>query len=145
MFWRLTLVFILFPIAELFVLWTVSGLFGWFGTWMTLVEIILSALLGAGLIKLQGARCWNEYQKKIQSGESPTSTVLHGGMILVASAFLIAPGYITDCLGLLLLVPPVRSILINYIQLRYEASRRKTDRSASRQAPEVIDIGYEKR
>lgn len=140
-FWRLALVFILFPVAELFVLWGYGRLFGTFlGPPITLLTLVGTALLGAAVAKRQGLRCWLELHRELDRGETPTLPILHGFCILLAGLLLVMPGLITDMLGLLLLVPPVRSFVIARALTRFEAYRLRRRDQVSPESPEVIDI-----
>jgi UPF0716 protein FxsA len=115
-------------------------MFGLFGFIFTVLAIIGSGLLGAFLAKYQGLRCWIEFNRQLDQGESPTSTVLHGILIFLAAILLIFPGLLTDFLGLLLLIPLIRSLLISYIQLRFEKYRVRTSQHPRTQPPNSNDI-----
>ncbi|MEM6974092.1 MAG: FxsA family protein [Pseudomonadota bacterium] len=105
----LFLVLVAVPIIEI-------GLFievgGWLGLWPTLGIVILTALIGTMLLRAQGVGVLAELQRKLNSAEDPSSTLAHGAMILVAGVLLLTPGFFTDAVGFLLLMPPVRSFLI---------------------------------
>jgi UPF0716 protein FxsA len=119
-------------------------MFGLLGFIFTVIAIIGSGLLGAFLARYQGLRCWLEFNRQLDRGESPTSTVLHGILIFLAAIFLIFPGLLTDFLGLMLLIPPIRSLFISYIQLRFEKYRTGTSQHQRPHPPnsnnDIIDV-----
>jgi UPF0716 protein FxsA len=119
-------------------------MFGLLGFIFTVIAIIGSGLLGAFLARYQGARCWIEFNRQLDRRESPTSTALHGILIFLAAIFLIFPGLLTDFLGLMLLIPPIRSLLISYIQLRFEKYRAGTGQRPRTHPPntnnDIIDV-----
>ncbi|MDR1963901.1 MAG: FxsA family protein [Planctomycetaceae bacterium] len=140
MFWRLVLVFILLPALDLLGLLFCSNLFGLLGFVFIVIAILGSGVLGAFLARYQGLRCWIEFNRQLDRGESPTLSALHGILILLAAVLLIVPGLLTDFMGLLLLVPPVRSLLISHLQLRFEAYRAQTSRHPRQPPPNTPDI-----
>jgi len=75
--------------------------------------ILVTGILGAWLTKLQGMRTLARYQQAVGEGRLPHEEVLDGLMILVAGAVLLTPGFLTDAVGFLLLVPVVRSVVRN--------------------------------
>jgi UPF0716 protein FxsA len=107
-FARLLLLFILVPIAELYLFLTLGAMIG---LWPTLGIIVLTALIGAWLTKSQGARAIARFQQALAEGRLPHREALDGILILVAGAMLLTPGFLTDTVGFLLLVPPVRAFL----------------------------------
>ncbi|MGB6223727.1 FxsA family protein [Haloferula sp.] len=108
MFARLLALFILVPIVEL-------GIFLWIGDRLgllpTLLIILLTGILGAALTKSQGLRVLREFQQSTASGELPHAPIIEGLIILVAGALLLTPGFLTDIVGFLALVPTVRKQL----------------------------------
>ncbi|MDR3198662.1 MAG: FxsA family protein [Planctomycetaceae bacterium] len=140
MFWRLVLIFILLPALDLLGLLFCSNMFGVLGFIFMVIAIIGSGLLGAFLARYQGLRCWIEFNRQLDRRESPTTTVLHGILIFLAAIFLIFPGLLTDFLGLMLLIPPIRSLLISYIRLRFEAYRTQTNNRHQKHQPNQNDI-----
>ena len=106
--WRL-LVFVGVPLVELYVLSIVESRIGLLNT---LGLIVATGMLGAVVMKSQGAGVWRSAQERMARGEIPTEEILGGIMILVGGALMITPGILTDAVGLLLMIPPVRSLLI---------------------------------
>ncbi len=80
----------------------------WAGVWMTLAVVIGTAVAGVGILQQQGVTMMVRTQEAVMRGEPPVGAMLEGGMMVMAGALLIMPGLITDTLGLLLLIPPIR-------------------------------------
>ena len=100
--------FLVVPIAEILVFYTVGSRIG---IWPTLAIVVITAMLGSYFVSKQGRFVWTSIKSEINRGEVPTSSVVHGAMILVSGALLITPGFLTDVVGFLLLVPGVREAL----------------------------------
>jgi UPF0716 protein FxsA len=101
----LFMVMIVVPILEI----TVFILVGrYIGLWPTLACILLTALIGTVIIRFQGIGLIAAARKSIAAGEAPVGEVLQGLALLTAGALLITPGFITDTLGFLLLIPALR-------------------------------------
>ncbi len=101
----LLLLFILIPLLEI---WLFILLGGFIGIYPTLFIILLTAILGTFLVKTQGINVLKEIQSKFNELENPTEPIAHGAMILFAGALLLTPGFFTDTVGFLLLIPKVR-------------------------------------
>lgn len=104
----LILLFLVVPLAELYVIIQVGQAFGALNT-ITLL-IIISAT-GAWLVKREGMGIWRRFQRQIESGAVPGKEIADGVMILFAGALLMTPGFLTDILALALLLPPVRAAI----------------------------------
>src|SRR4051812_21000835 len=103
----LILVFIIVPIAELYVILKVGDAIGWAPT---LALLVLDSLLGTWLMRSQGRAVWQRFQSTMQAGRIPHREVFDGVLVIFGGAFLITPGFITDIVGVLLLLPPTRSV-----------------------------------
>ncbi|TCR90230.1 FxsA family protein [Rhizobium sp. BK376] len=88
------------------------------GLWATLGLVILSAMLGAALLRIQGTGILRRISQETQNGGIPSRDLVHGAMIVVAAFLLLLPGFITDILGLLLFLPPVRDLAWKYLSKR---------------------------
>lgn len=82
-----------------------------FGVFLTLVLVILTSVLGVSLVKNQGLKNFMLMQQKITAGESPAAEMIKSVSLIIAGILLILPGFFTDFLGLLLLLPPVQKHL----------------------------------
>ncbi|WP_040229182.1 FxsA family protein [Bhargavaea cecembensis] len=113
----LFILFIVVPTSELAVLLYAGSKIGVFPT---IAIILLTAAAGAWLAKSQGLMAWRELQRRAAAGEPPGEAAVDGLFILIGGLFLLFPGFITDALGLLLLLPPTRRAFrpVLYRQLR---------------------------
>src|SRR6266480_3995242 len=103
----LVLLFIVLPVAEIYVIIKVGEAIG---VLPTIGLLILDGFLGAALLRHQGRAAWRRFNEALAAGRIPAREVLDGAMVIVGGAFLLAPGFITDVIGLLLLIPPSRAI-----------------------------------
>src|SRR6185437_11726815 len=103
----LVLLFIVVPIAELFVIIQVGGLIG---VWPTLLLLLLDAILGSWLLKHEGRAAWRRFNQALAERRMPAKEVADGFLIILGGALLIAPGFITDIFGILFLLPPTRAV-----------------------------------
>ena len=110
--------FVAVPIIEI-------GLFiqvgGFLGLWPTLAIVVLTALVGTALMRAQGMAALQKLQTSIESGGNPADPIANGAFILIAGLLLLTPGFFTDTIGLLLLVPPVRQSLIRTVAAQLKA------------------------
>jgi UPF0716 protein FxsA len=107
----LLVLFILFtaiPLVELWLLFQLSGLFGF---WTTIAVVLGTGIVGASLARWQGWRVLARVQTDLRQGTMPADAIGDGVLILVAGVLLITPGVLTDLFGLSLLVPPIRILL----------------------------------
>jgi len=102
------LIFIVIPLLELWAFLLVSRFIG-LGT--TLLLCFLSALIGGNMVRAQGLNALRTAQAEMMTGGVPTKEMFDGLCIVAAGALLLTPGFITDFLGILLLLPPVRALL----------------------------------
>jgi UPF0716 protein FxsA len=102
----LVILFVLVPIAEIYVIIQVGQAIG--ALWTVLI-LIVDSLIGARLLGWQGRRAWGAFQGALAEGRIPHREVLDGVLIILGGAFLLTPGFITDAVGLLLLIPPTRA------------------------------------
>lgn len=105
----LFLLFFLVPILEIYILIQVGSEVG---ALITILLVVLTALLGAWLLRLQGLSTLARMRRSLAQGELPATSLLEGVMLLVAGALLLTPGFFTDALGFLLLVPVLRRNLV---------------------------------
>lgn len=104
----LVVLFLVVPFAELFVIIKVGEAVGVLWTIGLLVGM---SALGAALVKREGLAVLRRAQQRMQMGAVPGQELIDGVLILFAGALLLTPGFITDALGILLLLPPVRYAL----------------------------------
>ena len=113
MFQLLFVLFIIIPVIEITVIMQVGALIG---VWPTVAIVILSAWLGAKYVRQQGLATFQSVQAKMAQGEMPSDEIVSGLMLLVAGVLLVTPGFVTDSLGLLLLIPAVRAAIASKVQ-----------------------------
>ena len=141
--------FLLFPLAELFVLIKVGSSIGALATIMLLV---LSGIAGVLLLRLAGfATAWRA-RERLARGELPEREMLQGLMMAIGGGLLFLPGFIRDVLALIVLFPPTRNFLFRQINRRMEAQMRRQrafaddlQARANPQRPNVIEGEWERR
>lgn len=99
--------FIVVPIAELYVIIQVGQLIG---VVPTLILLLADAVLGSMLLRHQGRSAWRRFNEALATGRFPGREVADGALIIVGGTLLLTPGFITDVFGLFLLLPPTRAI-----------------------------------
>jgi UPF0716 protein FxsA len=104
--------FILVPLAELAAIIAVGKSIG---VLATLLLLLVFSLAGAWLAKREGLVAWRRFQLALTEGRVPTREVADGAIVLLAGALLLVPGFLTDLLGLLLLIPVSRSLLRRWV------------------------------
>ena len=105
MFFWLLLLFFTVPLVEIYVLLEVGGVIG---ALPTIGLVVLTAVIGAGLIRAQGIATLGRVRDELDRGELPAVGILEAALLLVAGALLLTPGFVTDTVGFLILVPPLR-------------------------------------
>jgi UPF0716 protein FxsA len=128
----LVLIFILVPIAELYVIIKVGEAIGLVPT---LILLLADAVLGSMLWRQQGRAAWIRFNRALAENRLPHKEVFDGVMIIMGGALLITPGFLTDVLGLILLIPPTRAIV------RAFAARRVRRRVAMGAGPTMWTMG----
>lgn len=88
------------------------------GVLATIALIIFTTILGSVLLRVQGFGLMSRVRQTIEAGGVPAREVVHGFMILVAGILLVAPGFVTDTLGLLLFIPAIRDLAWNFLRSR---------------------------
>jgi UPF0716 protein FxsA len=128
----LVVIFIAVPIAEIYVIIQVGEAIG---PWLTVLLLAADSVIGSLLLRSQGRRVWARFRETLQRGELPHREVVDGVLVIFGGAFLITPGFLTDIIGALLLVPPSRALfrrlLIRRLGKRIEFKTSRT-RPASR-------------
>ena len=103
---RLILLFILLPLADLWLLLVLSNRTSW---QFSVLLVIISGLIGAYLARRSSKAVWSKIQSKLGRGEFSTELLSDGAMIFFAAGLLLTPGFITDAIGLSILIPPIRN------------------------------------
>lgn len=106
------LLFIIIPIIEIYLLITVGG---YIGAFWTVMLVIATAVIGVNLLRYQGLATLGRAQKSMSQGMMPAMEMMEGLCLAVGGALLITPGFITDSIGFICLIPATRRALIRYI------------------------------
>ncbi|PRX37164.1 UPF0716 protein FxsA [Meinhardsimonia xiamenensis] len=135
-------IFLAVPLVEIALFITVGGAIG---LWPTLAIVVLTALVGTWLVRSQGLQTLRALRGALDRLDDPTRPLGHGAMILFAGALLVTPGFFTDTVGFLLLVPGIREALFRVIvsHARVEAFSAHVAASPGQPKGEVIDGDYE--
>ena len=104
----LFLVFVVTPIVELAVIVQVAGSTG---VMNTIGLLVLVSLVGAWLVRREGLGILRRAQAELAEGRMPGRELVDGLLVLLAGALMLTPGFVTDTVGLALLLPPVRAVL----------------------------------
>jgi len=109
------LLFIAIPLIELYFIIVVGEAIGAF--W-TVILVILTAIIGVSLLRIQGMSTLMRAQRNMAQGQIPAMEMMEGIALAVAGVLLITPGFITDSIGMLCLIPASRQAIIRYIMAR---------------------------
>ncbi|TFE27826.1 FxsA family protein [Cohnella luojiensis] len=96
-------------------LWFIFMVGKWIGGWATLALLIGSGALGAWLIKTEGRKVWQQARQQMEAGQAPGHSLLEGLCVLAGGILLIAPGFLSDIVGLTMLLPFTRPLYRLYI------------------------------
>jgi UPF0716 protein FxsA len=121
--------FIVVPLAELYVILKVGDAIG--PVW-TILLLAADSVLGSVLLRSQGRSVWRRFNAALSDGKMPHREVVDGVLVIFGGAFLITPGFLTDIVGLTLLVPPTRAVV-----------RRALIRRLGRRPPVRATRGYD--
>ncbi|RFA35003.1 membrane protein FxsA [Virgibacillus dokdonensis] len=99
---------------------------GWIGPWWVVGLVLLTGGVGFYLAKQQGIETWNRAQVSMQRGEAPTSYIIDGICILIGAVLLVTPGFISDIVGFLLVIPMTRKLFNQRIEkfIKYLFNKR---------------------
>ena len=112
---------IVVPLIEIALFITVGG---WLTLWPTLAIVVATAVVGTFLMRRQGTRVLAELRRSLEELDDPAPALAHGAMILFAGALLLTPGFLTDAIGLSLMIPQVRVALFDWARrnVRFHAT-----------------------
>jgi UPF0716 protein FxsA len=100
--------FIVVPLAEL---WAILAVGREIGVGPTILVLLADSVIGALLLRAQGRGAWRRFVAALEAGRLPNREIADGLLIMLGGAFLLTPGFLTDLVGLALLVPPTRALL----------------------------------
>lgn len=114
---KLIPLFIIVPLMELALLIQIGR---WIGTWEAIGLCIITGILGAFLVQLEGLRIWARLQYELLQFRMPTKEIIDGVLILIGGIVLLTPGVITDLIGFSMLLPFTRPLYRNYLKKKFE-------------------------
>lgn len=117
MFFILLLLFVALPAAEIWLLIQVGSSIG---VMQTILLVLFTGVAGAYLAKMEGLAVIMNIQKAASEGRVPGNEMLNGVLVFVGGALLLTPGFITDCMGLLMIFPPTRALLAISVRKYFE-------------------------
>ncbi len=115
----LFVLFIVTPLVEIFVLIQVGRVVG---APLTIAALLLISLAGAALVRREGLKAWTRFRAALQAARLPAEEVVDGALVLLAGALLLTPGFVTDALGLIFLLPPSRALINRALRSRVRMS-----------------------
>lgn len=101
----------------------------------TLLGVVLTAIIGSYIIRMQGVSLLLEIRRLTGQGQLPARQIADGVMLAVAGALLLTPGYFTDAMGFLLLVPPMRLVIYDFLKSRVSVMATVQTRSSGGAGP----------
>lgn len=118
----LTALFVGLPLLDTITLVIVGR---YLGFWSTVAIVILSGVIGAHLARQQGLSVWRSLQADLAAGRVPTQGLMDCVLILIAGGMMLAPGFLTDIMAIMLLLPPVRNGVKRWARHRIERMLRQ--------------------
>lgn len=137
MFPLLLLAFVLVPIAELAVILRVGS---FVGVWPTIVLLVVDSLVGAVLVKREGRRAWESFRTAVSEVRWPGDEVTQGALVLAGGALLLTPGFLTDAVGLLAVLPPTRRLASQLIRRRLTPEPFRDRGGRDRSGGQTLDV-----
>lgn len=122
------LLFIIIPLVELYFIIVVGEAIG--ALW-TVLLVIMTAVIGVNLLRVQGMSTLTRAQRNMAQGQIPAMEMMEGIALAVAGVLLITPGFITDAIGFLCLIPASRQAIIRYIMTKATVHTRFGEQSSS--------------
>ncbi len=113
----LFLLFLAVPLVEISLFITIGG---WLTLWPTLGLVLLTGVIGTALMRWQGLKVLSELRGDMGQIQNPLSPLAHGALILVAGLLLLTPGFFTDAIGFLLMIPALRAWIIGQVGARLQ-------------------------
>ncbi len=133
---QFTILFLIFiPLIEIYFMIKIGTVIGAFNT---IFATLLSAAVGLYFVKLQGISTLYSAANTIRNNKEPLKEILNGFCLIIAEIFLIIPGFFTDAIGVLLLIPFSRNIILNIF-----GKKSSNNRDEYYQDPKTIDIQAE--
>ncbi len=130
--------FLIVPMIEIALFITVGG---WLTLWPTLGLVLLTGIIGTALMRWQGLKVIAELRGDMGQLKNPLSPLAHGALILLAGLLLLTPGFFTDAIGFLLMVPRLREAVIAFVGARIQIQTFGMERPNTRRETQTIIDG----
>ncbi len=127
---------IIFPILEISIIIQSTSVWG---VWITVIAIFATALIGSVLVRSQGIAVVNNARQEFQEGRLPARQVLEGLFLLLAAVLLVTPGFLSDSLGFLALMPIFRNLALNYVTNKIRIHAKAPSANTSRGSSSIIE------
>jgi len=133
----LFLLFLVVPIAELYVIIQVGQAIG---VLPTIALLLADSIAGSWLVRQQGRAAWRRFSEALAAGRPPAAEVIDGALVLMGGAFLLTPGFLTDLLGAALLIPPSRAAVRRVLARRFLGRMTASLRTPRMPPPRAYDV-----
>jgi len=110
--WLLVGLFIGVPLIEIYVIIQVGQTIG---AWWTVLLLVVDSILGSWLIRREGSRAWRALREALDSGRMPAKELADGALILIGGTLMLAPGFVTDAFGVLMILPMTRPLFRRFL------------------------------
>lgn len=144
---RLLILFTVVPLLEFYLLFKLAEATSFL---TTVAVVIVTGFVGASLAKWQGFQTLQRFNREMAGGVPPTDAIADGLLILLAAAFLVTPGILTDSVGFALLIPPLRTLIKSWVwrnlrnsahvQFYGQGPQAESQTSANRPEEDVIEV-----
>lgn len=138
----LFLVFLIVPLVEIYLLLIIGGIIG---PLPTVAVVVLTAALGAWLLRIEGLQTWFRLQQSLAQGKIPALEIVEGPILLVGGALLLTPGFFTDFLGFLCLLPATRRGIARYLLNRWLIQRMPGGPGSPEGGPRTIEGEFQRK
>lgn len=105
--WLLLVAFVVVPLVEIYAIISVGRAIG---AWPTIGLLVIDSIVGAWLVKREGSKAWNALATALGSGRMPSRELADGALILIGGTLMLTPGFVTDLVGILLVLPLTRPL-----------------------------------
>ena len=141
-FHLLLLSFVAVPLAEIYLLLEIGGVIG---AVPTIGLVVLTAVIGASLVRAQGFSTIMRIRRNLDAGEIPAVAIIEGAFLLLAGALLLTPGFLTDAIGFGCLIPPLRqALIVRFIETRVVRPHDPHDPGTPRRHGRIIEGEFER-
>lgn len=105
--WALIAAFVVVPLVEI---WTILQVGRVIGPWWTIALLVLDSIIGSWIIRREGGRAWAALREALNAGRMPASELADAALILIGGTLMLTPGFVTDGVGILLILPMTRPV-----------------------------------